>query len=103
MTARAGHLPGAGVALSLEPLAWCLAEAVMNTTFGLAKAMTSAEAALMATEVETIMTSLGWPLSDLESNDLVLIPRGMLEHCRECGVWSLADDGSASFDQGGQP
>lgn len=86
----------------MAPLVWCLAEAVMNTTFGLAKAMTSAEAALMATEVETILTSSGWPLSDLESNDLILLPRGMLEHCPECGVWSLVDDGSASFDQEGQ-
>lgn len=74
----------------------------MNSTFGRAKAMTSAEAALMATEVEMIMVSLGWPLSDLESNDLILVPRGMLEHCPECGVWSLVDDGSAFFDQEGQ-
>lgn len=86
----------------MEPLAWCLAEAVMNTTFGRARRMTSAEAALMATEVESIMTSLGWPLSDLESNDLILVPRGMLEHCPECGVLCLADDGNASFDQEGQ-
>lgn len=102
MTAPGGPLPAGGVGLSLEPLAWCLAEAVMNSTFGLAKAMTSAEAALMATEVEITMTSLGWPLSDLESNDLVLLPRGMLEHCPGCGVLCLADDGNASFDQEGQ-
>jgi len=102
LKAPGGPLPAGGVGLSLEPLGWCLAEAVMNTTYGLARRMTSAEAALMATEVETIMVSLGWPLSDIESNDLVLVPRGMLEHCPECGVWSLAPDGSASSDQEGQ-
>lgn len=98
--APVGPLPGGGVGLSLEPLAWCLAEAVMNTTYGLARRMTSAEACQMATEVETIMVSLGWPLSDIESNDLILLPRGMLDHCPECGVLSLVDDGSGSFDRG---
>lgn len=102
MTAPGGRLPAGGVAVSWEPLGPCLAEAVMNTTFGLGKRMTSAEAALMATEVETIMVSLGWPLSDLESGDLVAIPRQALDPCRRCGAWSLADDGNASFDQEGQ-
>ena len=100
MTAPAGPLPGGGAALSLEPLAWCLAEAVMNTTFGLARRMTSAEAALMATEVETIMTSLGWPLCDIESNDLLLIPRQALGHCPACGCWQVEGDGHGFCDHG---
>ena len=74
----------------------------MNTTYGLARRMTSAEACLMAIEFETILITLGWPLSDLESGDLVAFPRQALDQCPGCGRQAVMGDGPAFCDQGGQ-
>lgn len=76
--------------------------ALMHSTLGQAKRWTTAEACLLAVEIETGMTEQGWPLSDLEKGDLVIIQAHDLTPCPRCGCWHPGGDGFGYCDQEGQ-